>query len=369
LRYNTVVIGAGPAGLATSRELTRAGTDHVVCERGTDVAHTWSRLYDSLVLHTGKHLSSLPGLSMPRGTPLFPSRAEFVRYLQGYAARFQLPVRTNTEVVAVERSQDGWRVRTASGETVDAHALVVATGIVSNPHVPEIAGARGFRGRILHSVEYRDPQPFVGRRVLLVGAGNSAGEIGAELAAAGAHVTIAVRSGRRAVPRQILGVPIQYVAVVLGRVPRPVQRKITAILSRASEKIRGRSGLPAPVESNCPDVPLIGFHLTDAIRSGTIALRGGVHELTETGAKFAAGTEQPFDDVIFATGYRAALAPLGSLIRRDECGFARRVDRVASADQPDLYFVGHNYDVRGALLNISRDARTVAERIHAAHRV
>src|SRR5690349_5970476 len=148
--FDVLVIGAGPAGLATSRELARRGVDHVVLERGDRVAYSWANLYESLVLHTGKHMSGLPGLRLPRSAPLFVPRGEFVRYLTDYAARFRLPVRTAWRVTSVERltSDEGrWRVSADSAEgpaEVECRALVVATGIIANPRVPVIAGADEF---------------------------------------------------------------------------------------------------------------------------------------------------------------------------------------------------------------------------------
>ncbi|MGH9315401.1 MAG: flavin-containing monooxygenase, partial [Vicinamibacterales bacterium] len=179
-----VIVGAGPAGLASSRELSRRGVEHVVIERG-EIGHTWAHLYDSLVLHTGKHLSSLPGLPFGSRTPLFPPRAAFVEYLRSYAALFRLPVRTGVLVERIERADGAWLV-TTSGGPLQAGGVVMATGIVANPVVPPFPGRERFSGEVLHSVEYRRPAPFAGRRVLVVGAGNSAGEIAPELARAGA---------------------------------------------------------------------------------------------------------------------------------------------------------------------------------------
>ncbi len=361
MHHHAVVIGAGPAGLATSRELGRQGIDHVVLERGEAVGHTWANLYASLVLHTGKHLSSLPGLSFPRTTRLFPSRQEFLHYLDESARRFSLPIRTGADVETVERADGQWRVRTKGGAELTTPVVVMATGIVPNPYAASIPGRARFAGRVLHSVEYRRPDGHAGRRVLVIGAGNSAGEIAAELAAAGAHVAVAVRSGARVVPRDLFGVPIQYLAVAISRFPRHVQRSITAAMARAAELTRCPAVLPLPPQRRCSDVPLIGFHLVDAIRAGTIGLRRGVAAFTPAGVRFDDGTDEPFDDVILATGYRAAVGMLGALIRIDGCGFAVRTGRVASADQPNLYFVGHNYDTRGALRNIAQDARLVAK--------
>jgi cation diffusion facilitator CzcD-associated flavoprotein CzcO len=145
-----------------------------------------------------------------------------------------------------------------------------------------------------------------------------------------------------------------------------VQQAIAAAIARASEVARGPAVLPAPPRTRCSDVPLIGFHLVDAIRAGTIRVQKGVAEFTPAGVRFDDGSDEPFDDVIMATGYRAAVGTLGSSIRTDACGFAVRTGRVASADQPNLYFVGHNYDTRGGLRNIAQDARLVGKLIAGA---
>jgi cation diffusion facilitator CzcD-associated flavoprotein CzcO len=368
LCHSAVVIGAGPAGLATSRELSRRRIEHVVLERGGAPGHTWANLYDSLVLHTGKHLSSLPGLAFSRTTRLFPSRSDFVHYLQEYVRQFALPVRTGAEVETLTRADGRWHVRTTAGAELISTAVVMATGIVSNPFTAPIPGSERFAGRLLHSVEYRRPDAHAGCRVLVVGAGNSAGEIAAELASSGAQVTIAVRSGARVVPRDLLGVPIQYLAVGISGLPRSVQRSIAGAVAQVSTLARGPAVIPPPVKKKCSDVPLIGFHLVDAIRAGAIRLKGGVAGFTAAGARFDDGSEEPFDDVIMATGYRAAVGVLGSLIRTDRCGFAVRRGRVMSADQPNLYFVGHNYDTRGALRNIAQDSRLVAKLVKPAPR-
>ncbi|HKV98756.1 MAG TPA: NAD(P)/FAD-dependent oxidoreductase [Vicinamibacterales bacterium] len=362
---DVLVIGAGPAGLATSRELARAGVGHTVLERGDAIAHTWTRLYDSLVLHTGKHLSALPGLPYPAATPLFPTRANFIEYLRTYASRFNVPVETRADVSAIARDGNAWIVRTADGTARHARALVVATGVVANPFVPELPNRAAFRGPVIHSVDYRRPEEARGRRIAIVGAGNSAGEIAAELGQAGAHVTLAVRSGAAIVPRQLFGVPIQYVSFLLSPLPRAVQRTIALSLGVVAGRVRGSAVLPPPGRSPCPKIPLIGLHLADAIKAGRVRVRGAVDAFTATGMRFADGSDEDFDRIILATGYRAALAPLGRLVHIDACGFACRRHRVESLDQPGVYFVGHTYDTRGAIYNIGRDARRAAAGISA----
>src|SRR5213594_2053347 len=357
-----LVVGAGPAGLATSQQLQARAVPHRVLERGDTVGSTWANLYDSLTLHTGKHMSSLPGMPFPRSAPLFVPRREFWEYLRHYARSFELPVNTDRPVERIARSDGTWTVSTRRGGFV-ADVVVVATGIVANPKTPRFPGQERFAGRIAHSAAYRRPDGYAGRRVLVVGVGNSGAEIGSEIARAGGKVTVAVRSGANVVPLTLAGLPIQYVSYWVRKLPRPVQEGAVALVRLATELRRGKPVLPRPGYSPLDAIPVIGFHLVDAIAQGLIDVRAGVVELTPDGARFTDGTEGRFDDIILATGFGAALDPLGNLIQVDTKGFARRRDRVVSLDQPGLYFVGHNYDATGGLYNISRDARLAARLI------
>lgn len=360
-----LIVGAGAAGLATARELQRRRVSFRILERGASAGQTWHDLYDSLRLHTGRHLSALPGLRMPRGTPLFPTRLDYFAYLRTYAEKHGIEVETGTTVQSLTQNGAGW-IATTPHERIRTHAIVIATGIVANPFLPEFAGRAEFEsagGRVLHSVQYRRPEPFAGRRVLVVGIGNSGGEIGSELARSGVDVTMAVRSGANVVPLTIAGVPIQYLATVVRKLPRPTQERVVAAVRRLSEKRRGPPVLPVPQHSALDAIPLIGFHLVDEIRAGRVHVRPGVEAMTAAGVRFFDGREEHFDDIILATGFRPALAPLGAAVRRDARGFAVRTDRISSADHETLFFVGHNYDSRGGLLNIAVDAPAAAGRI------
>jgi cation diffusion facilitator CzcD-associated flavoprotein CzcO len=364
VHHQAIVIGAGPAGLATSHELLKRGVGHVVLERG-EVAESWSRLYDSLTLHTGRHMSHLPGMRFPRGTPLFLSRDRFLEYLHEYRHRFALPIESGRAVTALERDGNLWRVR-AGDETLTATAAVVASGIVSNPRIPNLPGRDEFHGEVRHSITYRRPDEVRGKRVLVVGAGNSAGEIASELGREGIDTTVAVRSGANVVPLQILGVPVQYLAWMIRSLPRPAREVIVAAMRKVTELRNGPPVLPRPAVGPLDAIPLIGFRLVDAIRSGSVTLRGGVERFTAAGVRFDDGTEEPFEVVLLATGFRAAIGFLGSAVQMDEKGFGMRRDRVVSTDQPNLFFVGHNYDATGGLTNIRRDAPLAAERVAAA---
>jgi cation diffusion facilitator CzcD-associated flavoprotein CzcO len=343
-----VVIGAGPAGLATSQALASWQIDHVVLERGDRPGYIWSQHYDSL---------RLPGLPFPPDVPEFPSRSDLLEYLNRYASTFKVPLETGADVTRVVRDGTSWVVRAIDGREWRARSVVIATGIASNPFVPAFPGLNRFAGRVTHSNEYRRPDQYLGRRVLVVGAGNSGGEIAAELANAGVPVTMSIRSGAIVVPRDVLGVPLQYITPLFGWLPRGGQRAVAKAIGAVGGLFRDKTPLPPPKPGPCLRVPIVGFHLVDQIRAGHVIVRRGLAEFTTSGVRFEDGIEEPFDDVILATGYRAAIGMMGSQIGVDDCGFGRRRDRVVSTEQPNLYFVGHNPDIRGAIYMMGRDAR------------
>jgi cation diffusion facilitator CzcD-associated flavoprotein CzcO len=328
-----VVVGAGPAGLATARELRRRGIRPRILEAGTMPGHTWANLYDSLTLHTGKHLSALPGMSLGRGVPLFPTRDHFVDYLQRYVRTFQLPIETGSAVTAARPPENGgpWRLSTPQ-ETVEADVVVFATGIVANPVTPVLPGQSDFAGDILHSVRYRSPAPFLGRRVLVVGVGNSGGEIASELADAGVDVGVAVRSGANVVPLTLAGVPIQYVAAVLWKLPASARDRAVALVRRMTELRRGPPVLP-PLDG-FDRIPLIGFHLPDAIQAGRVRVFPAIQSLTPEGARFVDGVTKT-DSIDRARDRLSSRASRrsGGVIRTDHAASRMRTDRVMSADQ------------------------------------
>jgi indole-3-pyruvate monooxygenase len=358
-----LVIGAGPAGLATAAELTRRGVPYRLFERGPSLGTSWLNAYDSLRLHTGRHMSTLPGQSYPKGTPLFPTRDQFVSYLRDYAARARLTIETDSNAAALQPSGSGWSAVVNEHE-VRGRAVVMATGIMSNPVTPELLGRETFEGEITHSVAYRRPDSINGRRVLIVGVGNSGGEIASELGEAGYEVTILVRRGANIVPRSIAGIPIQYVAASMKRLPRAVRSRVANVVQRLSGLRRGRAVIPRPPWTALDAIPIIGFHLVDAIRAGKVSVKvATIERLVLGGAVFSDGSRGAFDHIILATGFTPALDPLGALIRRDDRGFALRKDNITSADHEGLWFVGHRYDSTGALANIKADAIAVAKKL------
>jgi indole-3-pyruvate monooxygenase len=195
-----LVIGAGPAGLATSACLRREGVPHDVIDRAHTVAPAWHGHYARLHLHTVKRHSTLPLTPWGRDVATYPSRAQVVDYFDGYAREHEVHPSFGVEVQRVTRRADDLLVRTSAGER-SVQAVVMATGWNRLPFVPALPGADAFGGLVVHSSAYRDPAPFAGKRTLVVGCGNSGAEIALDLAEHGVDVSMVVRGPVHVVSR------------------------------------------------------------------------------------------------------------------------------------------------------------------------
>src|SRR4051812_11818268 len=235
-----VVVGAGPGGLAVAAALSRAGVPSAVLERGRDVGSAWQARYDSLRLHTTRWLSGLPGAPIPRRYGRWVARDDFVTYLRDYADRFDVHPEFGVEVHRIDRQGEGWRLETSQGAR-DARAVVIATGYSRVPRLPDWPGRETFAGVLMHSSEYREPSPYRGWHVLVVGAGNSASEIALDLVGVGARVDLAVRTPPNIVRRDTFGVPSQLFGIAFNRAPERVMNPLSAALRRGSVP-----GPPAP---------------------------------------------------------------------------------------------------------------------------
>src|SRR4051794_34087968 len=207
-----VIVGAGPAGLAVAAELHRRGLRCVVLERGGSVGGAWRGRYDSLRLHTARRLSGLPGAQVPRRYGRWVARDDVVAYLTAYAERFGVRPEFGVDVQRIDRTGQAWTLQTSAGAR-RAGQVVLATGYSRVPVVPDWPGKGSYPGVLVHSSAYREPAPYRGRHVLVVGAGNSAAEIAVDLADAGARVDLSVRTPPNIVRRSTLGVPSQLFGI------------------------------------------------------------------------------------------------------------------------------------------------------------
>ncbi|ADB75233.1 flavin-containing monooxygenase [Geodermatophilus obscurus] len=354
-REHVLVVGAGPAGLGTAAELQRRGIPVTVLERADVLAAPWRSRHDRLRLNTSRPFSQLPGLRFTRSAGMFPSRDHMVRYLEAYAAHHGLDVRLGTPVLRIDpvgSDDDGcqphhrWVVRTPRGELVSSD-VVVATGLLQVPFIPDWPGRSRFSGDLVHAAAYRNPTGFQGRDVLVVGAGCSGMEIAAELADGGTRrVRLAVRTPPNILLRSIGGLPGDPAAMLLLRVPPRLADAQMALLRRLVVGDLTGHGLPAPVEgpfqrlARTGEAPaVVDRDVLTAIRTGCLEVVAGVTALDERGARLADGNRADVDTVIAATGYRTGLAPLvGHLGVLDDRG--RPLGATAGQTPAGLWFIG-----------------------------
>ena len=339
----TVVIGAGAAGLATAAQLRRRGIPVVVLERSDAVAASWRGRYDRLRLNSSRPFSKLPGARYARGTGIFPSRDQLVEYLEGYARDNGIEIRFRTHVERIDADADGWIVRTTTGD-IPAAEVVVAAGYEHTFSIPRWPGRDSFEGRLIHSAEYENPRSFRGQDVLVVGPGSSGMEIAHDLAEGGARrVRLAVRTPPNIILRDPLG---PFFARFVVKLPTARADRVMSFVRRKKIGDLSEFGLPEPEEGVVSRLKrlrvapaIVDREVLDAIRQGRIEIVGAVEALDERGVQLADGSRVEPDAVIAATGYRTGLDPLvAHLGVLDETG-APLV--TAGEAAPGLRFVGY----------------------------
>lgn len=344
---DVLVIGGGQAGLAVGYYLRRTGMSLAILDAGAGPGGAWRRGWDSLHAFSPARYSSLPGRVMPGGPERYPARDEVVGYLADYEERYGLPVHRPVRVEAVARR--GKVLAAKIGHAwVKARAVVSATGTWSRPYVPEYPGRERFLGEQVHSAFYRSPEPYVGRRVLVVGGGNSGAQILAEVSKVAGTTWVTLEE------------PHFSPDDVDGRV----------LFERATERYRaaqdGRDTEPVEGLGNVVMVPPV----KEARERGVLLSVPPFERFGEEGAIWSDGHQEPFDAVIWCTGFRPALDHLEPLGVVGADGRVE-VDGTRSTSEPRLWLVGYG-DWTGfasaTLVGVGRSARSTADEIARALR-
>ena len=343
-QLDAVVIGAGQAGLACGYHLAGAGMRFEILDAAARVGDVWRRRWDTLRLFTPAQHDGLPGFPFPAARNIFPDKEEFAAYLEDYAARFQLPVRTGTRVERVSRAGGGFAVETSAG-TLWARNVIVATGANAVPRIPGFASGLDASIGQLHSSQYGRPADIADGDVLVVGAGTSGAEIALELAASH-RVLISGRPTPR-IPDPLLryagGLYWHFIHSVLTT-HTPIGRKVAANFHK-----RG--------------APLIRISAKDLQRAGVVRMprmTGTVDGLPA----YDGGTSAGVRTVIWATGYRPELGWIDGL-ELPPSGWPT-TQRGVVAGMPGLYFVGMPFQyalTSGLVGGVGRDAAYVVEQL------
>lgn len=341
------VIGAGAAGLCAAKHLLAGGANVTVYEMGSHVGGLWvyendngiSPAYASLHLNSENKVTAYRDFPFPPDAPLYPDHRQVRSYLEAYAQHFGvLPhIRFRTQVKEVRPAGEGWRVTLADGSSAQFDAVVVGSGHQGQPAHP--AWRDQFSGEYLHSHSYRVPEPFRGKRVLVVGMGNSAVDIAADICTVTQSTTVSARSPVLVMPRMLFGVPTSR---VLGRLekpwmPWPVRRTIREVLTRIVHGRMEQWGFVTPKTRTHPTShpSLMSHFVWDRIRA-----RPGIRGVRGMEVEFSDGRVETFDTIIAGTGYSVDLpflAPESSPLD------GHRLDlflRVVHPRCKGLYFIG-----------------------------
>jgi putative flavoprotein involved in K+ transport len=378
-RHEAIVAGAGPAGLAAAAMLRKRGFEVLVLERTDAIGARWRTRYEPLRLNTMRVFSTLPGYRIPRSYGRYPRREDFLAYLERFAEHHRLPIRYDTALERVDRA-DGelWRLETSTGPLLARYA-VVATGYDAVPKLPDLPGLEGYEGALIHAADFRSPEPYRGREVLIVGAGNTGVDIAGHLVAAGARVSVAMRTPPNIFPRDWLGVPLQPSAIVGERLPVKLGDMGGFLLQRLIFGDLSRYGLPRAPEGMFTKYrrTLVGAAVDDgfvrALKAGQARIVPPVERLEGEEVVLTDSSRLQPDAVICATGYRRGLEPIvGHLgvLRPDgiPVHYGGAPEHPAA---PRLYFAGfwgsNSGQIRLMPIHARRIARAAA-RDHAGRR-
>jgi putative flavoprotein involved in K+ transport len=342
-RVEVAVIGAGQAGLAIGYFLARQGRRFVILEATDAVGAAWRERWDSLLLFTPRRYDALPGLAFPGDPDGYPTRDEVVAYLKQYAARFDLPLELNSAVRSLRYEGGSFRIE-AGGRDVVADQVVVATGPFQRPLTPALAAELAPEVVQMHSAGYRRANDLPEGRVLVVGGGNTGFQIAKELSASHA-VELAIGSRQTPLPQKLLGRDLFWWLTKLGLLSKSVD-------TRLGKRAQSRD-------------TLIGSSARELRRRHRVTIKPRVVAAAGRKIGFADGSEQEFDAVIWATGYRPDHSWLDVPVV-DAAGRLRH--RRGVTDVPGLYFLGLSWQhTRGsALLGwVKDDAEFIANKIDA----
>lgn len=305
------IIGGGPGGLCMARALKRQGLAYEQFERHSDFGGVWdlenpgTPMYESAHFISSRDLSGFLDYPMPKHFPDYPSNRQILEYLRSFALAFGLydKVRFNSAVERVDKDEDGhWVVTLSNGERRRYRALVCATGCNWDPNMPEIKGH--FSGEIRHSVTYRRPEEFKGKRVMIIGAGNSGADVACDAAANADKALISLRRGYHFIPKHIFGLPADEVGEKGPQLPMWLTRLLFGGILRLVNGNLSRFGLPKPDHKLFESHPLLNSQLLHHLQHGDIQVRPDVSHYEGDQVVFKDGSRETLDLVLYATGYK-----------------------------------------------------------------
>lgn len=340
-RDPVAVIGAGLSGLVACGELKRRGVPFVCFEQGSGLGGVW-RKHRDVVTVTCREAMNLDALPMPPGTPDFPTGEHIVSYAESYADAFELRghIVTGASIAGIALEPDGrWSVTHSDGRRSLHRSVVLATGRIGPPVWPALEGE--FGGRLVHSGDYRDGTEFEGRRVVVIGFGNSAVDVATDVARHARTTYLAIRSGAWVVPRYFCGRPLDKASgPFVTRLPMWLRWPVYRALLWAIHGNMEAYGLPTPAQRPGTRPLTVSDELIHRLGAGQITPKPAVIGVRGDRVEFADGSSVEADAVICGTGYRIQVPLLDDWLAARGSSLDGLWCNVAPPGVPNLYVVG-----------------------------
>ncbi|XP_065850210.1 probable indole-3-pyruvate monooxygenase YUCCA4 [Euphorbia lathyris] len=309
-----VIIGAGPSGLAAAACLHKNGVPSLILEKSDCIASLWQhKTYDRLKLHLPKRFCQLPLMGFPSNFPKYPTKQQFISYMESYAAHFSIKpnFKQTVQTAQFDNLSGFWTVQTQDKDYISPW-LIVATGENAEPVIPEISGMDKFKGRIIHTSLYKSASEFRNHKVLVVGCGNSGMEVSLDLCRHKAIPHMVVRNTVHVLPREMFGMSTFGIAMALLKwLPITLVDKLLLLVANFTLGNTDRLGLrrpktgPLQLKNVTGKTPVLDVGALSQIKWGKIKIMEAVKEITRDGVKFVDGQEKEFDSIILATGYKS----------------------------------------------------------------
>lgn len=373
-QINTIIIGAGPAGLAMAACLSKQNTPYVILEQSDKIGAKWHNHYKRLHLHTAKEYSHLPYFKFPKQFPRYPSRQQVVRYLEDYANHFDIQPVFNAKVIDTKKNNDGWQVvaeqegqQKSQTVTFDSQNLVVATGFNHIPNMPTWDGLESFTGEVLHSENYVDGKAYKDKTVMVVGFGNSGSEIAIDLWEYGAKPIMSVRSPVNILPKEVMGIPTLAMGIVQQHLPTKLADAITKVTAKTMIGDLSKYGLKTldrgPMEEIKKNarVPMLDIGTVDLIKQGKVLVYPDIHKFTAETVQFDDGREVKVDAVVLATGFRPQIS---RFLKQQQC-LTNGLPNTSGtkSEVKGLYFIGFYISPAGMFREMANEAKKLAKLI------
>ena len=368
MNTEALIVGASVAGLASASTLQKRNIEYVIIEKESQIATPWRNHYERLHLHTTKGLSNLPYKKFGRNVPLYPSRQQVVDYLVEYQYEFNIKPVFNTEATSIRKEGEFWVTETNNGSYKSKY-IIIATGPFGKPKPVSFKGMETFPRKILHSYAYKTGKDFKGQEVLVVGFGNSACEIAIDLFEQGAKPSMAVRSPVNIVPRDLFGIPILKLSLLLSRLPPSIADAINAPFMQlrfGNITKLGLNKMPYGAFKQIHkdgNIPVLDIGTLKHIREEHIRIFSDIDFIEASTVHFTGGKKANFDAVIAAIGYYRDYAQIIDVDKSRFDDLKVCADKQKFFGKDGLYFCGFWIGPTGQIREISRDAEKIANDI------